>query len=124
MAAGSSEVAGKAPQRQSGAEGVRHVTAGKRAARGQHVHRRCGRSLSLTVQQWWGGRGGGRDCSGQVQFRGGLCQPLEGERGPLQGFEQRKDMMELYFKRSALESGVFLHHGHPLSQDHPRTSAL
>lgn len=36
------------------------------------------------------------------------------ERGPLEGFEQRKDMMELYFKMSALESGVCLVHGHPL----------
>lgn len=73
---------------------------------------------------WQGRRGKGGVCAGQVQFHGGLCQPLEGERGPLEGFEQRKDMMELYFKMSALESGVCLHHGHPLSQDHPRTSAL
>lgn len=103
MAAAFSEVAGKAPQRQSGTEGVSHVMAGKRGCEG------TARSQTLWQERfsygpgvagwpvWQGRRGKGRDCTGPVQFHGGLCQPLEGERGPLEGFEQRKDMMELYF---------------------------
>lgn len=130
MAAIFREVAGKAPQRQSGTEGVSHVMAGEagceRTARSKML-RQERFSYGPGIAGWplWQGRGGkGRECTGQVQFNGELCQTLEGERGPLEGFEQRKDMMEYYFKMNALESGVCLDHGHCLSQDHPRTSAL
>lgn len=44
-------------------------------------------------------------------FHRGLGKPLEGDREPLEGFEQRNGMMELHLKMSPLESGICLDHG-------------
>ena len=96
------QVAGKAPQRQSGTEGVSHVMAGVAGCE------RTARSKTLRQERfsygpgiagwplWQGRRGKGRECTGQVQFNGELCQTLEGERGPLEGFEQRRDTSEKF----------------------------